>query len=110
MTDISKYLEFVLKLFFAFGMAFEVPVATVILVRAGITTTESLRAKRPYVIVAAFVIGMLLTPPDMISQTLLAVPMWFLFEVGLIFSKMVDNRKEDEAEKEQAEASAEAEK
>jgi len=87
MTDISKYLEFVLKLFFAFGMAFEVPIATIVLVWAGITTPESLIAKRPYVIVAAFVIGMLLTPPDMISQTLLAVPMWLLFEAGIVFSR-----------------------
>ncbi|MFQ5488442.1 MAG: twin-arginine translocase subunit TatC [Gammaproteobacteria bacterium] len=83
MTDISKYLEFVLKLFFAFGAAFEVPVATILLVWAGITTPESLVAKRPYVIVGAFVTGMLLTPPDMISQTLLAVPIWLLFELGV---------------------------
>jgi len=87
MTDISKYLEFVLKLLFAFGMAFEVPIATILLVWSGATTPESLRTKRPYVIVAAFVIGMLLTPPDLISQTLLAVPMWLLFEAGLIFSR-----------------------
>lgn len=87
MTDISKYLEFVLKLLFAFGMAFEVPIATIVLVWSGATTPQSLRAKRPYVIVAAFVIGMLLTPPDLISQTLLAVPMWLLFEMGVIFSR-----------------------
>ncbi len=86
MTDISRYLDFVLTLFFAFGAAFEVPVVTVLLVWTGVVTREGLREKRPYVIVAAFVIGMLLTPPDVISQTLLAVPMWILFELGLFFS------------------------
>ena len=86
MTDISRYLDFVLTLFFAFGAAFEVPVVTVLLVWTGMTTQASLREKRPYVIVGAFVIGMLLTPPDIISQTLLAVPVWLLFELGLYFS------------------------
>jgi sec-independent protein translocase protein TatC len=86
--DISMYLDFSIKLFFAFGIAFEVPIATILVIWAGLTTAESLAAKRPYVIVAAFVIGMLLTPPDVISQTLLAVPMWILFELGLVFSKM----------------------
>jgi sec-independent protein translocase protein TatC len=88
MTDISKYLDFVLKLFFAFGIAFEVPVATVLLIWAGITTVERLQEKRPYIIVAAFVFGMLLTPPDVISQTLLAVPVWLLFETGLWFARV----------------------
>lgn len=88
MTDISKYLDFVLTMFFAFGIAFEVPVATVLLVWAGITNVERLREKRPYIIVAVFVIGMLLTPPDVFSQTLLAVPMWLLFEAGLWFSQL----------------------
>jgi len=98
MTDISRYLDFVLKVFFAFGIAFEVPVATVLLVWAGVTTPEALTAKRPYVIVGAFVIGMLLTPPDMISQTLLALPMWVLFELGVIFSKLyVGERPEAES-------------
>ena len=87
MTDIAQYLGFVLKLFFAFGVAFEVPVATVLMVWAGITTRRSLVSKRPYIIVGAFVVGMLLTPPDMLSQTLLAVPMWLLFEVGLFVSR-----------------------
>ncbi len=86
MTDIGEYLSFVIKLFFAFGVAFEVPVATILLVRTGATTRESLRAKRPYVIVGAFVMGMLLTPPDMVSQVLLAVPVWLLFELGIILS------------------------
>lgn len=87
MTDIGRYLDFALKIFFAFGLAFEVPVATILCIWAGVTTADELRKKRPYVIVAAFVLGMLLTPPDMISQTLLAVPMWALFEVGLLASR-----------------------
>ncbi len=86
MTDISRYLDFVLTLFFAFGAAFEVPVVTVLLVMTGMTTQKALREKRPYVIVGAFILGMLLTPPDVISQTLLAVPVWLLFELGLYFS------------------------
>ncbi|MFT4561385.1 MAG: sec-independent protein translocase protein TatC [Gammaproteobacteria bacterium] len=88
MTDISKYLDFVLKLFFAFGASFEVPVATYLAVRSGITTRDALAAKRPYVIVGAFVLGMLLTPPDIISQVLLALPIWVLFEIGLILCGM----------------------
>ena len=97
MTDITSYLDFVLKIFFAFGLAFEVPIATILLVWTGFTTVKSLRSKRPYVIVGAFVFGMLLTPPDMISQTLLALPMWVLFELGLVFAKMyVRPESEDE--------------
>jgi sec-independent protein translocase protein TatC len=87
MTDISRYLDFVLTLFIAFGAAFEVPVVTVLLVWTGMVTLEGLRRKRPYIIVGAFAIGGVLTPPDVISQTLLAVPMWVLFELGLLFSK-----------------------
>ncbi len=102
MTDISKYLDFVLMLFFAFGAAFEVPVATVLLVAAGITTPESLVKKRAYVIVGAFVLGMFLTPPDVISQIMLAIPMWMLFEVGVVASRMVVKRRE-RREKESAE-------
>ena len=89
MTDISSYLDFVLKLFFAFGLAFEIPIATILLVAAGITTTQNLREKRPYVVVACFLVGMLLTPPDVISQLLLAIPMWLLFEMGIIFSSFM---------------------
>ena len=88
---LSLYL-FVLKLFFAFGLAFEVPVATVLMVRMGVTTTKSLAAKRPYIIVGAFVVGMLLTPPDLFSQTMLAIPVWILFEIGLYISKVVKPR------------------
>ena len=83
MTDISQYLDFVLKLFFAFGLAFEVPVATYLVVRSGMVELESLSNKRPYIIVAAFSLGMLLTPPDIISQVMLALPIWLLYEVGL---------------------------
>ncbi|OUD15064.1 twin-arginine translocase subunit TatC [Thioflexithrix psekupsensis] len=85
MTDISRYLDFVLKMFFAFGIAFEVPIATILLVRMGMVTPDELIEKRPYIIVAAFIIGMLMTPPDVISQTLLAVPIWILFEAGVFF-------------------------
>jgi len=92
MTDISKYLDFVLKLFFAFGLAFEIPIATVVLVATGASTSASLSQKRPYIVVGCFVVGMLLTPPDVISQTLLAIPMWMLFEIGIFFSRMVENR------------------
>ncbi len=95
MTDISKYLDFVLKLFFAFGIAFEVPIATILLVLAGVTTPDDLAAKRAYIIVAAFVVGMLLTPPDVISQTLLALPMWLLFEIGLFFSRLLMRQREE---------------
>lgn len=91
-TDIGRYLSFVITIFFAFGIAFEVPVATVLVVATGLTTPEDLAAKRPYFIVAAFVVGMFLTPPDVISQTLLAIPMWLLFEVGIYFSKHFQKR------------------
>ena len=87
MTDINRYLDFVLKLFFAFGLAFEVPVAAVILILTGVVTADQLAKNRSYVIVGCFVMGMLLTPPDVISQTLLALPMWLLFEVGLVMGR-----------------------
>lgn len=86
MTDINSYLDFVLKLFFAFGVVFEIPIATVLLVWSGITTVENLKRKRPYIIVGCFVVGMLLTPPDVMSQILLAIPMWVLWETGIFFS------------------------
>ena len=94
-TDISSYLDFVLKLFFAFGLAFEIPIAIILMCWTGMTDPESLRTKRPYVIVGAFIIGMLLTPPDVISQTLLALPMLLLFEVGLFIASFY---KKDENE------------
>lgn len=87
MTDISQYLGFIFKLVFAFGIAFEIPIATVLLINSGITTKKSLVKARPYLIVLFLAIGMLLTPPDVFSQLFLAVPMWILFEIGIIFSK-----------------------
>ncbi|CAB5501871.1 Twin-arginine translocation protein TatC [Bathymodiolus thermophilus thioautotrophic gill symbiont] len=86
--DIQYYLDFVLKVSFAFGVAFEVPIATILLIIFGVTTVEKLKKNRPYIVIGAFVLGMLLTPPDIISQTLIAVPMWLLFEAGLIFAPM----------------------
>ncbi len=96
--DIRSYLDFILALFFGFGLAFEVPIATIILVAIGITTPDKLAQKRPYIIVGAFITGMLLTPPDVISQVLLALPMWLLFEAGLVASRIIfkDRLKEDE--------------
>ncbi|CAC9596397.1 Twin-arginine translocation protein TatC [uncultured Gammaproteobacteria bacterium] len=94
--DIQYYLDFVLKVSFAFGVAFEVPIATILLIMFGITTIENLKKNRPYVVIGAFVLGMLLTPPDIISQTLIAIPMWLLFEAGLIFAPLF-TRKEEES-------------
>jgi sec-independent protein translocase protein TatC len=96
MTDISRYLDFVLTLFFAFGVAFEVPVAVVLLMWTGVVSPQALKDKRPYIIVGAFVIGMVLTPPDIISQTLLAVPMWLLFEIGVFMGEKFASDKQEE--------------
>ncbi len=95
MTDIAAYLDFVLALFFAFGLAFEIPIATILLVAVGVVTPTQLADKRPYVIVSTFVIGMLLTPPDVISQTMLALPMWLLFELGILFSRLLLRSREE---------------
>ncbi len=95
MTDISRYLEFILKLFFAFGIVFEIPVLVMVLVRSGLTTVESLRHKRPYIVVGCFAFAMLLTPPDVLSQVLLAVPAWLLYEAGLILSRLMPRSSED---------------
>ncbi|MBT1449802.1 twin-arginine translocase subunit TatC [Glaciecola sp. XM2] len=103
-TDISSYLNFVLKLFFAFGIAFEIPVAIILMCWTGITTPDNLRKKRPYVIVGVFVVGMLLTPPDVISQTLLAVPMWLLFEIGVIVGAFYTRKPSDVEETSQMES------
>lgn len=108
MTDISHYLDFVLTLFFAFGIAFEIPIATILLVAAGITTPEDLGRKRPYLIVGVFVVGMLLTPPDVISQTLLALPMWLLFELGILLSRFFQRRRQASMAAREAEAAASA--
>ncbi|MBL0467344.1 MULTISPECIES: twin-arginine translocase subunit TatC [Aeromonas] len=99
-TDIASYLDFVLTLFFAFGVAFEIPVATILLCWTGVTTPQKLKEKRPYVVVGVFVVGMLLTPPDVFSQTLLAIPMWALWEIGLFFARFYV-KKEDEEQQEQ---------
>jgi sec-independent protein translocase protein TatC len=106
-TDIARYLDFVLKMFFAFGIAFEVPVLTVLIISTGMTSADALASKRPYIIVGTFVIAMLLTPPDMFSQILLAVPMWLLFELGLFMARFIQRQK---AEREAEEAAAEAER
>jgi len=102
MTDISKYLDFVMTLFLAFGITFEIPIATIILVATGVTTTEQLTNWRPYIIVGAFALGMILTPPDVISQTLLALPMWLLFELGIVFSRLLIQKKKTDIETDQA--------
>lgn len=99
-TDITSYLDFVLKLFFAFGVAFEIPVAIMLMCWTGMSTPEKLKEKRPYIVVGAFVVGMFLTPPDVISQTLLAIPMWMLFELGLIFAAFYTKRQEPSTEQE----------
>ena len=114
--DIAQYLDFTIMMFMAFGFGFEMPIATILLISTGMTTAEDLKKKRPYVIVGAFVVGMLLTPPDVISQIMLAIPMWLLFELGLIFSgffkvrikEASDAREEMNAEKAPAVAGATA--
>ena len=93
-TDINHYLDFVMKMFLAFGLAFEIPVATLLLAWSGLTTADGMAAKRPYVIIGCFVLGMFLTPPDVVSQLLLALPMWLLFEVGVILARMLSNDEE----------------
>ena len=94
MTDIAKYLDFVLQLFFAFGFAFEIPIAVILMIHAGVLTPDGLAAKRPYIVVGCFIIGMLLTPPDVFSQILLALPMWMLFEVGVFVGRILHKNKE----------------
>lgn len=89
MPDISNILDFILKLFFAFGLAFEIPIATFLLILTGITSVASLSEKRPYIIVGCFVIGMLVTPPDIFSQSILAIPMCLLFELGLFAGRFI---------------------
>lgn len=96
--DIARYLDIALKLFFAFGIAFEIPIATVVLIWAGITSPDQLAEKRPYIVVFCFIFGMLLTPPDIISQTLLALPMWLLFELGVFFGRMIKPRDDSDDE------------
>jgi sec-independent protein translocase protein TatC len=95
--DIARFLDMVLKLFFAFGIAFEIPIATTLVIWSGLSSVEALGQKRPYIIVGCFVVGMLLTPPDVISQALLAIPMWLLFELGLLFSRFIKPRSDEQA-------------
>ncbi|MCK5334696.1 MAG: twin-arginine translocase subunit TatC [Gammaproteobacteria bacterium] len=100
MTDIGQYLDFILAIFFAFGIAFEVPIAVFLLIMIGATTPDALAEKRPYIVVGAFVIGMFLTPPDIISQTILALPMLILFEAGLFISRIVLKRRAERQDEE----------
>jgi sec-independent protein translocase protein TatC len=100
MTDIASYLDFVIKLFLAFGIVFEIPVAIILLIRTGAVTPESLAAKRAYVVVGCFILGMLLTPPDVISQVLLALPMWLLYECGIIIGRRITPKQKPEDEEE----------
>ena len=98
MTDIGEYLDFVVVLFFVFGLAFEVPIAILMLVGAGIVSPQSLGSKRPYILLGAFTLGMLVTPPDMISQTLLAVPMYLLYEIGILMARFMIRKREPAAD------------
>ena len=103
--DIQYYLDFVIKVSFAFGVAFEVPIATILLIMFGVTTPEKLKKNRAYIIIGAFVLGMILTPPDIISQVLIAIPIWLLFEAGLLFSPLFKVRKRgDESEGDESES------
>lgn len=106
-TDIASYLSFVMALFMAFGVSFEVPVAIVLLCWMGVTTPDDLRKKRPYVLVGAFVVGMLLTPPDVFSQTLLAIPMYCLFEVGVFFARFYVGKRRGPQEEDESQESEE---
>jgi sec-independent protein translocase protein TatC len=106
MTDISKYLDFVMTLFLAFGITFEVPIATIILVATGVTTIDQLSRARGYVVVGAFALGMVLTPPDVISQTLLALPMWLLFEAGILMARILLPHRRTKAEEPADQASS----
>ena len=94
MTDISRYLDFVLSMMFAFSFAFEIPIFIFLLIWSGISSSESLRSKRPYVVIGCFTVGMLITPPDIISQSLLAIPAWILFELGIVMAKILVEKKD----------------
>ena len=97
MTDISRYLDFVLSMMFAFSFAFEIPIFIFLLIWSGISSSESLRSKRPYVIIGCFTVGMLITPPDVISQSLLAIPAWILFELGIVMAKILVEKKDQKS-------------
>jgi sec-independent protein translocase protein TatC len=104
MTDIDKYLSFVLTTFLAFGVTFEVPVAVIVLVRVGLVSIEKLKEIRPYVIVGCFVVGAIFTPPDVLSQIMLAVPMWLLYELGIVMARVIGKPAEDDETPSQAPA------
>ena len=97
MTDISRYLDFVLSMMFAFSFAFEIPIFIFLLIWSGISSSDSLRSKRPYVIIGCFTVGMLITPPDIISQSLLAIPAWILFELGIVMAKILVEKKDQKS-------------
>jgi sec-independent protein translocase protein TatC len=96
--DIQYYLSFILKVSFAFGVAFEVPVATLLLIISGVTSVEKIKKNRPYIIIGAFILGMLLTPPDIISQTLIAVPVYLLFEIAILIAPLFKNIKKQKVQ------------
>ena len=102
MTDISAYLDTVMKLFLAFGLTFEIPVATVLLILSGVTTPADMAKHRPYVIIGCFVIGMFITPPDPFSQSMVAIPMYLLFEVGLLAGRLVHKKEKSSDETEES--------
>lgn len=108
MTDITQYLDFVLALFLVFGMVFEIPIATLLLIFSGVTTPKKLTEKRPYIIISCFVAGMFLTPQDPLSQSFVAIPMWMLFEVGIIAGRMMHKSDDEDEEEEKEEASEES--
>tara|TARA_B100001250_G_scaffold57150_1_gene44238 strand:- start:454 stop:858 length:405 start_codon:yes stop_codon:yes gene_type:complete len=97
MTDISRYLDFVLSMMFAFSFAFEIPIFIFLLIWSGTSSSQSLRSKRPYVIIGCFTVGMLITPPDVISQSLLAIPAWILFELGIVMAKILVEKKDQKS-------------
>jgi sec-independent protein translocase protein TatC len=107
MTDVTSYLDFIMMLVLAFGLAFEVPIAAVLIVWTGLTSIEQLGKARPYVFLGAFVVGMLLTPPDVISQTLLAVPVYLLYELGIIMARVFTPKPGKDAEESAAADSSE---
>lgn len=108
--DIAAYLDFVMMIFIAFGFGFEMPIATILIISSGMSTAENLAKNRPYIIVGAFIVGMLLTPPDVISQIMLAIPIWLLFELGLITSKLFNKRVEEAGREKEAMEKADREK
>jgi sec-independent protein translocase protein TatC len=98
MTDIGKYLDFAIGLFIAFSLAFETPVAVVLMVAAGMVSVVALRQARAYVIVGAFIVGAIITPPDIISQFMLAIPMWMLYEIGILVASLIQQKKHHQFE------------